>query len=1054
MLQIFHSNRLEILASQFAEVLGSKGLDPFKPEQVIVQNAGMGRWLSLQLAAHNGIAANMKYLFPAEITWELLRAVLADVPERDPCSPKLLRWRLFAELSSKAEKYQHDLGHYLSADNEDMAWQLAKQVATVFDGYLFFRPDWIQEWEKSAPTDWQERLWQNVVTDQQLDHWIRLQHRFIRQLENTDTNKLPPRISFFSVPALSPAYIEMISKVAEKTDVYFYVMNPSWQYWGDIESRKQKIKREPVAQEYVTVGNPLLASWGTQGRDFIENLRSLDPYPDETESFTDTAPQSMLQQVQADILNLEGEENAEDTAITNLSADQSVSIHSCHSPMREIEVLYDQLLAALEQDTTLTPADIVVMSPEVDTYAPFIEAVFNAAKIPLPYSIADQRYSTAKNISTACIQLLSLAQGKFEAESVFALLEYAEIRTASGLDEAQVQQCRDWIRAVNVRWGVDKTFREQYAKQSTFEHTWLYGLDRLLLGYMLPGEQLFGDILPYNELEGSQAQVLERFQQFVHALLPLAKWSSLQLAAEDWCERVRALLNKLFGEDAETYRVFQALDTLLQSLQQAAFTRPLPWTVFRDALQSQLEQNNQADGFLGSGITFCTLMPMRSVPFKFVALLGMQDGGFPRQDTRLSFDKLAFSKRRRGDRSRRDEDRYLFLESLLSARRQLYISYVGQNVLTNNTIMPSVLVSELLDYLEKRFAINPETFITRHPLQAFSPRYFNGSASDRLFSYRNEFATLHNHLNPQQSIPPFLNGQVLPEANENFRRISLDELISFYRRPARYFLSQRFDIALYEQNDVLAEREPFALEAFSDGEISRQALQHLEQEYPISTTEAVLRAQGLLPHGTPGQLIFEQQYQQVQQLREQLPVTNTAEQFEFYLPTGQLELYGTLKNISDQGRHLLLFGYHGVWQWLEIWLQHLALNSCSAIPENHLRQTCIYTADQNYRLPPLIDAEQQLTELLEGYWQGLQAPLPFFPKSAWVMYEKGNNNPKLEAAINEWQGTDWHTGEGSKIEYCLLYRDQSPFADPHQQQAFMDRAAKVLGSLFAVRETW
>lgn len=1050
MLHIFHSNRLETLASQFTEVVTSTGLDPFKAEQVIVQNAGMGRWLSMQLAEQSGIAANMKYLFPAEITWELLRKVLDNnnVPERDPCSPKLLRWRLLAELSGKTDKYQDDLGHYLSADNDDMAWQLAKQISTVFDGYLFFRPDWIQRWEKEPATDWQERLWQNVVVDQRLEHWIRLQYRFIKQLEHTDPEKLPKRISFFSVPALSPAYIELIAKVAEKIDVYFFVMNPSWQYWGDIESRKQKIKRDLETQEYVTVGNPLLASWGTQGRDFIENLRNLEPYPVETDDFTDPEPASMLEQLQADILNLEGEDAFGEIPLS--PDDHSISIQSCHSPMREVEVLYDQLLAALEQDKTLTPADVVVMSPEIDGYAPFIEAVFSGAQVALPFSIADQRFSAAKNISTACVQMLNIPQSKFEAEVVFALLEYAEIREAFKLDETQIQQCREWVRAVNIRWGVDKTFREQFSKQSTFEHTWMYGLDRLLLGYAMPGDHLFSGVLPFNELEGSQAQVLERFQQFVFTLFPMAKWPTQQLPIADWCDRLRGLLTKLFPEDASTYKVLQAIDALQQSLLQADFTKPLAWSIFRDALRTQLEQNNQADGFLGSGITFCTLMPMRSVPFKFVALLGMQDGGFPRQDTRISFDKLAHDKHRRGDRSRRDEDRYLFLESLLSARQTLYISYVGQSALNNNTIMPSVLVSELLDYLEKRFTIDPDSFITRHPLQAFSQRYFNNSG---LFSYRSDLATLHSGDMRQHNTLPFSNGQVLPEPDEHKRFVSLDELISFYRRPARHFLAQRFDLSLYEQADTLSEREPFALEAFSDSEIARQSLHHIEQEYQPAATEALLRAQGLLPHGKPGQLLFERCHEQTRQLAAQVPELSAPETFEFHLQARELELRGAIKNITTDGRHLLLFGYSGAWQWLEIWIHHLAMSCCTAIPADRIRQTCIYTADANYRLPPTENAEQQLAELLQGYWQGMQQALPFFPKSAWAMYQKGNpESANVETAINEWLGSDFHAGEQYKPEYALLCRDQSPFNDPQQAAEFMYWSDKVFGNLFRVRE--
>ncbi len=1056
MLHLYHSNRLEILARQFAgEVSRHQPPDPFAPELVVVQNAGMGRWLSLQLAAQNQIAANVRYLFPAELTWELLRTVLADVPERDPCSPRLLRWRLLDEFLRHPVRYQETLGHYLQAGQDETAWQLAQQVSSVFDGYLFFRPDWIRRWEREPATDWQEGLWQNVVGARQLDHWVNLQARFIRELASTPADKLPSRISFFSVPALSPAYLELMAKVAERVDVHFFVMNPSLQYWGDIESDKRKIKYALDEQAYVEVGNPLLASWGMQGRDFIENLRNLEPYPQETEAFHERESTSLLQTVQADILNLQGADpSAVQDAVDewngrwpDLENDQSIRLHACHSPMREIEVLYDQILEALTQDKQLSPADMVVMSPEIDTYAPFIEAVFAAAQVPLPFSIADQRFSQALNISTACIQLLELPQGRFEAESVFALLEYTEIREHFGLDEAQVQQCRDWVQAVNIRWGVDAEFRRQFAQQSTFEHTWVYGLDRLLLGYALPGERLLAGVLPYNELEGSQAQVLERFQQCLQVLFTLSKWSGKRVTLNAWRDEFAAVLEKLFAEDAETYVVYQALDKLQDDVRQAEFTTKISWAVFRDALRRQLDQHNQADGFLGNGITFCTLMPMRSVPFRFVGLLGMQDGGFPRQDTRLSFDRLAHDKQRKGDRSRRDEDRYLFLESLLSARERLYISYVGQSVQDNSEKMPSVLVSELLDYLEKRCGIQAAELTTIHPLQAFSLRYFT---EENLFTYARDYADLHT-LGEKQAAIRFWEGQTLPEPDAVLRQVNLAELIRFYRQPARQFLQQQFDLVLRDDSDELVEREPFVLEAFVDGEIGQQALRHLEQEQGETNAaglEHLLRAQGLLPHGMPGELVFTQQYAAVEALYQRLPVMDERRSFDLHVPLGEFELRATVGAVSAQGLRVCHFGYLGVWQWVDIWLQHLALNACPEIPPGWERVTQVYTVDTTFELPPVADAGVQLEQLLQGYWQGLQAPLPFFPKSAWALLEKGE--PNLQHALTAWAGNDFKQGEGEKPEYQLLYRGRQPCLE--QADEFMFWAQQVFGQLLAVRQ--
>lgn len=1049
MLYLHHSNRLETLAHRFAQQVIRSRQDPFEPSWVVVQNAGMGRWLSMQLAQLTGVAAHFNYLFPAELTWELLRRVLT-VAEHNPCSVEVLRWRLLQEFLQRAEQHQTYLGHYLQSGQDDSAWQLAQQLAGVFDGYLFFRPDWVHAWEQQAtPKNWQEKLWQLVIGEPQLEHWVNLQTRFMTQLASFPTEQLPKSIIFFSIPALSPAYIELIAKVAERVDIHFFIMNPSMHYWGDIESNKRRIRYKPTEQDYVSVGNPLLASWGVQGRDFIEVLRNSEPYPQELENFLESAANSLLHIVQNDILNLEDLPQTE-TSPLEFESDQSIAVHSCHSAMREVEVLYDQLLAILERHPDLTAADVVVMSPDMNAYAPFIESVFSSSTLSLPFSIADQRFSQAMSISNACAQLLELPQGRFEAESIFTLLEYAEIRQHFGLDEAQVQQCREWVRAVNIRWGVDAEFRQQFARQTTFEHTWRYGLDRLLLGFALPGERLLGGILPYNQLEGSQTLVLERFQQCLDILFSTAKWATQRASLDDWGERFGHIVEQLFPREAETQTVYRGIDKVLTSAQLAGFTEPVAWSVFKSALRRELEQTSQESGFLGQGITFCNLMPMRSVPFRVVALLGMQDGGFPRQDNRLSFDLLAADKKRKGDRSRREEDRYLFLESLLSARDYFYISYLGQSIQDNSESMPSVLVSELLDYLEKRFGLSAEQLITRHPLQAFSSRYFQvGSA---LFTYAKAYLNLQQPAVEKKSKACFWDQPQLPAPDELLRHVSLNELIQFYRQPARIFLQRQFDLRLTETVDELAEREPFALESFTDSAIGEQALQHLQQGDEAWQVQTLLRAQGLLPHGKPGELIFEQQMEQVQALFIKLPKPVEQATLDLNLNLGAFSLHGQLPAVSADGIQIYHFGHLGVWQWVSVWIQHLALN-LGQRPAGWSAVTQLYTVDKIWQLTEVANATAELTFLLEGYWLGLQQPLPFFPKSAWQMAVKGaeaDRETALRAGRDEWAGNSYHVGESAKPEYRLLYRGQHPLEE--QPDTCMEWAHRVFGRLIALRK--
>ena len=1021
MLYLHQSNQLERLAHHFAALQRIDPLPPFQDEVVVVQNSGMGRWLSLQAAKVNGIAANARYLFPAEIMWEMLRAVLENVPERDPGAAPLLRWRLFKEFVNAPEQWT-ELSSYL-ATGIDGAWQLANQIAKVFDAYLFFRPEWIREWEdnEGSGVDWQARLWWQMMGAPNLTHWVRLQNQFKAQLA-LHRDKLPKRICYFSVPILSPGYVELLGEIAQYIDIHIYLMNPSEEYWSDIVSEKRKYKRELAEQEHVEVGNPLLASWGRQGQDFMDLLLNANANDDETSLFVSEAENSLLKYIQADILHLRMP-----SPHTFPLTDDSIRIHSCHSPMREVEVLYDQLLALFECQPDLTPADVVVMTPDIDKYAPYLEAVFANAEYPLPFSIADSHAGKAQSLLNLCEQLLALPQGRCEVESILAVLEFEEVRTHLGMDENQTLQCREWIRAANIRWGVDSEARAQLGGAATPEHTWRYGLDRLLLGYMLPGDDLFADVLPYEHIEGSQAEVLGELLQVLDVLLAMSQWQYESLSLADWRARLTAVLVCLVGETAALQPIWAAFDKLKLALQHAAFDELLAWPVLQNALSEHLEQRSESDGFLGRGITFCALMPMRTVPFRFVAIIGMNDGIFPRRDVYASFNRMAYSIHK-GDRIKRNEDRYLFLESLLSARQWFYLSYVGQSLHDNAVLPPSVLVSELQDYIARIHPDFSRQHFIQHRLQAFSKPYLQADAP--FFTYSAHLAETQN---TQYYCPvEFWQNNVLPEPEQPSRKVNLQQLIRFFQQPARLFLNERFQLKLGEQNYELPNREPFDLARFQDGEIRGRIYQALIRDKSPTQVLSLLRAEGHLPHGELGDLLFKQELQNTERFYQQYgaPPSQGRKQ-AFHLALEDFELVGELDKIVNQQRVLYELNYLSYWQWLDIWLKHLVLSALGH------ESTIIYGIEKDedrqftlagYQLAPYADALNQLQQLLQLYWQGLQAPLPFFPKTGFNLASR-KKEQTVEKVMSTWEGKGQFKGEKNQAEYVLFYHDTNPLID-------------------------
>lgn len=1042
MLFLHASNHLENLSQQFAELVSQPLKNTLEAEQIIVQNAGIGRWLSMQMSQQLGISANYKFLFPAEYMWEILRKVIDDVPTQDPSKPDVLRWRLVSEFMQQAEDYP-ELDHYLK--NDMAAWDLANALSPVLDQYLFYRPEWILDWEAGNfdANDWQARLWQRIIMDEQhekrhIPHWLDLQENFINAFDDKYANQpqgdFPQRVSFFSVPALSPGYINLLAKLSTKVDVHLFIINPCSEYWGDIESLKRQSKRPVEEQSYYDIGNGLLASLGKQGRDYIDQLHSLSVAYEETENWLEPEPDSVLHCLQSDVLTLQ------ETA-TDLDEKTSIQIHACHTAMREVEVLHDQILAAIEASDDLKPADIVVMSSAIDLYAPYIEAIFSTAEHTLPFSIADRSSVSALPEVEVFLKILDLPEQRFNVEAVFELLEYASIRAHFKLDEKQVLQCRHWAQSTNIRWGVSDKMRAASGLPNTAEHSWKYGLDRMLLGYMMPSEQLFDDanLLPFNEIEGSDVQVLSSFKRFTDTVFKLWQWSSQTLNAEEWESKLQSLTQAVFPEDADYHPILHALDSVKTQQTLAEFNHNISFSIIKKALRSLLESCGE-ERFMSRGITFCALVPMRSVPFKMVALLGMNDGCFPRQDQRHSFDKMA-TDTKKGDRSRRDEDRYLFLESILAARQRLYISYIGQSVQDNTRLPPSVVVSELLDYLSKMTGTEQQRWITYHPLQAFSPRYYDDN--EAVFTYVKEYLTLHNRDKKADTDRAFLS-HPLPALDDEFKQISLEQLSRFYKAPARAFLQQRFSMQTFDDNDVLPIREPFALESFVDTQIRQQIATSISKEAPLDTR--LSRAKGLLPHGDIGNEAYAKEEAIVKDFFSKHPELQQLDlhQQTFRLELGEFTLTGKLTDLSETTCMKISLGSYYTGDLLHIWLHHLVMNSIT-LAQQASNITSVYQPSGDFSLDaiPQDEAKDLLLALLEGYWLGLQRPLHFFPKPAFKMYETGT--AELSKAQTAWENS-YYSSEADKFENKLLFAGQDVF-----NEEFLKFAEMTFGRMAACK---
>ncbi|MGP4123713.1 MAG: exodeoxyribonuclease V subunit gamma [Sodalis sp. (in: enterobacteria)] len=1089
MFTVYHSNQLDLLKTLAAALIAGRPLrDPFQPEVILVQSNGMAQWMQMQLAAHFGIAANIEFPLPASFIWQMFIRVLSDIPDESAFSKSAMTWRLMALLPrlcrqpdfTAIREYLHD------DDDKRKGFQFAARVADLFDQYLVYRPDWLEIWQRGEVIDgvgeaqrWQAPLWRALILEteragQPLWHRANLYQRFIQTLTQSQTRPtgLPDRIFIFGISALSPTYLQALQVLGRHIDIHLLFTNPCRYYWGDIcdcafLARLLRRRRRHYQQQTELalfrrpeqaaalfdalgeqqIGNPLLASWGKQGRDNLYLLAQMDGIA-EVDAFIEPAGDNLLSLLQRDILALE------DHAVIDIDRetleqgggkrplrpdDRSLSVHVCHSPQREVEVLHNSLLAMIAEDPTLRPRDVIVMVADIDRYTPAIQAVFGNASGEryLPFAISDRQTQHFHPVLPAFLRLLELPRSRFTAEQVLALLEVSALAARFAINEQGLQLLRLWVAESGIRWGLDNDTLRELMLPTTGQHTWQFGLTRMLLGYAMDSES--GDwqgILPYDEASGLIAGLVGQLAEF---LMRLRQWRdrlALPRSLAAWLGCAREIIEDFFAPDTEAEAALAWLENqwrqVLRCGLQVGYDQLVPVTLLQDELAARLEHGRVSQRFLAYPINFCTLMPMRSIPFRVVCLLGMNDGVYPRTLSSVGFD-LMEQQPRRGDRSRRDDDRYLFLEALLSAQQRLYISFIGRSIQDNTPRYPSVLVSELSDYVAQSFHLpgdehaDAESSADRvrthlwqyHSRMPFAPENF--LPGSEIQSFADEWLPAACAEGKPQ--PDF----VAPLTTLRCEALALDKLLRFYRHPVRAWFLQRLGVSFCQKPLELAADEPFVIDGLTRYQLNTRLVNKLIEGESTDRLFRQVRAAGLLPHGAFGELYWARQCQEMTALSEQvrrwrLPKTHS---LKVSLKFDDMTFSGWLLQVQANGLLRWRPGMLSERDGLLLWLEHLVY--CAMGGEGESR---MFGTRGEWRFAPLnaCQAKEFLLSLVSGYCQGMASPLLLLHRSggAWLSHcydpvtqsidcAEGRQWHARDKLIKAWHGNRYVPGEGQDL---------------------------------------
>ncbi|NGP88015.1 exodeoxyribonuclease V subunit gamma [Fodinibius halophilus] len=1071
MLNFFYGSELEPLARRLcAEMKDNLPENPLAPEIFVVQNHGIGQWLSLYLAdQEEGIAANMEFEFPSERIWKLIRSIDDDIPKDLPSDRGPMTWSLVELFEDEQLLDQFpNLRRYISdPDPEQRAmrsWKLASKIADVFDQYLIYRPDMINHWEQKKlatgsvdAEGWQMQLW-NRLTNHWKDYydgkWLHraeLQQQLIRHIENgtLDTQELPVRITIFGVSTASPAFIETMVKLSKLTEVYFY-----------------HLTIDPDKKESDAFVNPLLQSLSAEGTGFMKQfsaaVRSDAVIKKEVNweevTTTDEPRQSVITAIQSDL--------KEDSPLLGPklkvpAADRSVQVHSCHSPMREVEVLYDQLLSLFDRQPDLNPDDVLIMTPDIETYAPMIEAVFGTpdeGQPAIPYAIADRGIEGERPAIEAFQKILELSESRFKITEVLDLLDSDPIQEAFGYGEEELNRLEQWIRDNNIRWGIDGSSKADMGLPPSNHFTWQAGLQRILLGYMMRSsdDELYQHIYAYGEVESSDdAALAGTFSRLLNQLFECNKRCREARSPEQWQHQLESLVDRFLPDNRDYFReiarIRDAISGLTEETELGGCNKQIPFAIVRRWLADQLEEKTTGGGRIGRGVTFSSLMPMRSIPFEVIGMIGLNEGSFPRSKIPIEFDLMHLDPQP-GDPVQSEEDRYLFLENLLSVRSTLYFSFVGQSNRQDAEFPPSVVLKEFLDHLQEHYGLRPEDMLTKHRLQPFSPRYFEG---EQHFSYSKSQLELSRSLaNGEENGTAFFE-EGLGEAEAEWKQLSVNDLISFFQHPAEYLLRNRLGIYLRDEDIITEDREPFALDKLAEYNVGQPLLQRFLKEQSLESYEQVMRSRDMLPEGWTGEQAFRQKAREVEEfgteIQQRLDEQPLAD-LELSLDIGDFRITGTLTDIYRGARMEYRFGKARPKDKVGWWIRHLLFQQRK--PADHPGNSMLFSWNEGsfeeHRLSPVSESENLLVQLLDYYWQGLQQPLPIFCKSSYayakaVLQDDKEEDEGIAKAVSKWEpGWGGYPGEGDDPYNKLVTEGEHPF----EEQEFVEYSRSLWAPYF------
>ncbi|REL33650.1 exonuclease V subunit gamma [Rhodohalobacter sp. SW132] len=1039
MLHIYKSHSLTDLAEKLAaELVGRIPEDPFEPVQIVVPNLDTSRWLRLILSKQNGILANCHFLLPAEWQFQQIRKSYRTLPSQLPSDPGPLTWSLFDLLmdDDKRSKFSRP-DRYIRMQPEEIkekaVFQLSARISSVYDQYIVYRPELITGWQKgniSADSDeqWQAKLWNELEKERKkrekgtgFPNKAELILEITNDLKSGKTEH-PQPVYFFNPGLIPVAIVKMAENTSSQTDVLVFRMD--LQHKKSEASENENALVQAFGEEQKGVG--LLYDFHQTANEFVIDK-------------VDSNPDSFLSHVQKSIL----ENRNPDGWTGDLS---SVEVRSCHTPLREIENLHQFLLRRFRDDPDLSPDDVLVATPDLETYLPFIQAVFGTEQkgfpsIPYHAGFGGISGSGLKRVLT---QLLDLIDSRLSFTEVMDLFLEEEVRSRYDVSESGASRIKRWMEENHVIWGADGDHRRAAGQPESDLQTWQSALNRGWKG-MLMGEQddPFDDgEIHFHKIQGrDREEDWSAFSGFVGNLRDFGKVSESKKTVSGWCDFTLKLIRSFCSDgvlkEKESDEIRRCLDRITEAAETSGTKQKITFRLFRAQFKKQLENSSASTALFSRGVTFSTMVPVRSIPAKVVALIGLNEADFPRKPKSADFDLMARNPAPT-DRNRKNEDRNLFLESVMAAGDVHYCSYIGMSRVDNEPIPPSPIVNEWVNFIADTTGKKAEDIVHNSPLHGFSRENFRKGtsfakteflASERMFKR----GTGVRGLQPGDPISIEENGDFIP----------FEELDRFYANPVQTFFKSRFNP---EINRAEERKKEFELSSLEYHKLFDRVFGWRMQDKNEDQILNLLYRTGTVPQGWQGETVLREIIHSVDSAIEWVREEGFEPQinnFDLNIQTESISINGSLLSYSaERMLDITPSGFNGG-RVFRSWIRHLCGNVSGHFPDSESNFLCDLKKPKPkwIAFQPVKNAEEQLELAVRIFRSGIESPIMLFPSTSYA-YEKAifkENGIPEESAAQIFEGSEYNRfAENRDLFVTFLAGDEPDFEPEYIHPQFRE----------------